>query len=105
VTVTKEVLALGLTLFVHVVGMLALVWALFLDDDNRPDWRGWFRLDDDTPPEPQPGPSGDRLPLPDATPSRVRLREPGRVADLLPRPSRRPAHAPERAPDRTPERS
>jgi hypothetical protein len=36
---------------------------------------------------------------------RVRLREPGRVADLLPRPSRRPAHPPERTPERTPERS
>jgi hypothetical protein len=103
--VTKEVLALALTLFVHVVGMLALIWALFLDDDdNRPDWRGWFRLDDDTPPEPQRGPSGDLLPLPDAKPSRVRLREPGRAADLLPRPPRRPAHAPDRAPQRTPER-
>ena len=103
---TKEVLALGLTLFVHVVGMAALIWALFLDDDNKPDWRGWFGWDDgdDRPHEPEPSPSGDGLPLPDALPSRVRLREPGRLADLLPRPERRPSHVPERAPARTPDR-
>ena len=35
-------------------------------------------------------------PLPDAAPSPVRLREPGRIADGYPRPARRPAHAPER---------
>src|SRR5437764_14653709 len=42
----------------------------------------------------------DALPLPDARPSRIRLREPGRPADLLPTPPRRPAREPRRAPVR-----
>ena len=52
------------------------------------------------PPAPQPpsGPGG--LPLPNAEPARVRLREPGRLADLLPRRPRRPAREPEREPTR-----
>ena len=41
------------------------------------------------------------IPLPDAESSRIRLREPGRLGDLLPRPARRPAHEPERRPVRT----
>lgn len=40
------------------------------------------------------------IPLPDAQPSRIRLREPGRLADLLPRPTRRPAREPNRRPAR-----
>ncbi len=53
-----------------------------------------------TPPR-GPGPGG--LPLPDAAPARVRLREPARLADLLPPPARRRReHAP--APARTPAR-
>ena len=103
---TKEVLALALTVLVHVIGMAALVWALLLDDENRPDWRGWWPGDDDDPPvEPPPGPRGDGLPLRDAEPSAVRLREHGRLADAHPRPSRRPAHAPAREPVRERERS
>ena len=51
---TKEVLALALTVLVHVIGMAALVWALLLDDDNRPDWRGWWPGGDDEPPAPPP---------------------------------------------------
>jgi hypothetical protein len=106
VSVTKEVVALALTVLVHVIGMAALVWALLLDDDNRPDWRGWWPGGDDEPPAPPPpGPSGDGLPLRDAEPSAVRLREPGRLADGHPRPARRPAHAPRREPVRDPERS
>jgi hypothetical protein len=54
------------------------------------------------PPVPRsPSPSGG-LPLPDALPARVRLREHGRLAELLPARERRPAHAPEREPTRTP---
>ena len=99
---TKEVLALALTVLVHVIGMAALVWALLLDDDNRPDWRGWWPGGDDEPPAPPPqGPRGG-LPLPDAEPSSVRLREPGRLADGHDRPARRPAH-PERTPTRQPQ--
>ena len=103
---TKEVLALALTVLVHVIGMAALVWALLLDDDNRSDWRGWWPGGDDVPPAPPPpGPSGDGLPLRDAEPSSVRLRERGKLADGHPRPARRPAHAPRREPVRDPERS
>jgi hypothetical protein len=104
--VTKEVLALALTVLVHVIGMAALVWALLHDDENRPDWRGWWPGGDDDPPAPPPTPR-DRggLPLPDAEPSPVRLREPGRLADVYGRPARRPEHAPERTPARTPARS
>lgn len=98
---TKEVLALALTVLVHVIGMAALVWALLRDDENRPDWRGWWPGGDDDPPEPPPSPR-DRggLPLPDAEPSAVRFREPGRLGDVHRRPARRPDHAPERAPQR-----
>jgi hypothetical protein len=101
--VSKEVLALGLTVLVHIVGMAALVWALLLDEDNRPDWRGWWPGDepgDDSPPAHGPGPRGGDLPLPDAAPSAVRLREPGRLGEGYPAPARRPAHAPERVPER-----
>lgn len=45
-------------------------------------------------PTPRPGPRGGGIPLPDAVPARVRLREPGRLADLLPAPARRREHAP-----------
>jgi len=46
------------------------------------------------------GPRDGGLPLRDAVPARVRLREPARLADLLPEPARRPEHAP--APVRSP---
>jgi hypothetical protein len=104
--VTKEVLALALTVLVHVIGMAALVWALLLDDDDRPDWRGWWPGGDDEPPAPPPpGPRGDGLPLRDAHSSAVRLREHGKLADGHPPPSRRHAHPPDRAPARERERS
>ncbi len=48
------------------------------------------------------GPRGGGIPLPDAVPARVRLREPARLADLLPPARRRREHAP--APARTPAR-
>lgn len=48
------------------------------------------------------GPGGIPIPLPDAVPARVRLRDGRRLADLLPGFERRPAHAPSRTPARTP---
>jgi hypothetical protein len=53
---------------------------------------------------PPTGPQGGGLPLPlpDALPARVRLREPARLADLLPPPARRREHAPNPTPSRTP---
>jgi hypothetical protein len=102
--VTKEIVAIGLTLLVHVVGLVALIWALVLNEEERPDWRDWWPgRDDDAPLDPVPSPQGGGLPLADATPSVVRLREPARLGDGYPRPARRPAHPPERVPERVPE--
>jgi hypothetical protein len=101
--VPKEVLAIGLTLFVHILGLCALIWALVLNDEERPDWRDWWPGgDDDSAPEPDPSPRGGDLLLPDAAPSAVRVREPARLSDGYARPARRPAHPPERAPAREP---
>jgi hypothetical protein len=107
--VSLEVVAIGLTLLAHILGAMVLVWALL--DGEQVDWRGtlWPKDDDDgggpgfePPLGDGGGDGGDRLPLPDAAPSPVRLREPGRLADKAARPQRRPAHPPERAPAREP---
>ncbi|HEX8083238.1 MAG TPA: hypothetical protein VF529_03045 [Solirubrobacteraceae bacterium] len=54
-----------------------------------------------------PDPGDDRdggLPLPDAGPAPVRLREPGRIAEGYPRRERRPAREPDVVPRRAPAR-
>jgi len=51
------------------------------------------------PPQPSDRPWGG-VPLPDAKQSRLRLRDHRKLADLLPRRSRRPAREPERTPVR-----
>lgn len=56
-------------------------------------------------PEPPRDPSTGGLPLPDAVPARVRLRGPGRLAELTPLRERRPAHTPAPAPQRERETS
>jgi hypothetical protein len=92
-----ELVALGLTVLVHFIGLGALVY--FLVEGDNIDWRSWWPGDDDGPGPPAPdGPP----PLPDAMPSRARLREPGRLADAYPPPTRRPAHAPAPAREREP---
>jgi hypothetical protein len=48
------------------------------------------------------GPRGGGLPLPDAVPARVRLRDHRRLAELIPRPARRMAPEPARGPGRVP---
>lgn len=107
---TVEVLALALTLVVHVIGAGVLIWALL---DGNVDWNELWPRDDDgrgprgpEAPEAGDGPDGGGVlaptPLPDASPSPVRLREPGRIAERYPRPGRRPEHTPERP--RVPER-
>lgn len=58
---------------------------------------------DRTPPRGPRGGWDPSLPLPDAVPARVRLREPVRLADLIPARGRR-EHAPRRTPTRTPVR-
>ncbi|MGN6189721.1 MAG: hypothetical protein ACTHOE_12565 [Conexibacter sp.] len=68
------------------------------DEDNRGGGN------DRVQPLPRPGPRGGGIPLPDAVPARVRLREPARLADLLPPPRRRREHTPLPSPTRTPAR-
>lgn len=104
--VSGEIVALAITVLVHVIGAFALVVVLLRDSDGG--WREWWPRDDDghepeRPVGPVPGPSGDGLPLPNAAPARARLREPAHLGDAYPRPARRPAHAPEPAP--VPERA
>jgi len=98
----------------HVVGIgfaFALLWHFVRAEPTR----AWSLPEEDddggggggnVPPE-SPAPNRPRdggLPLPDAVPARVRLREPGRLADLLPERERRPGHDPARVPERAPER-
>jgi hypothetical protein len=108
--VTGEIWALLVTVGVHIVGAWALIAVLLRDADVS--WRDWWPRDDDgrgpsgPEPDPAPSPTGGDVPLADAAPARVRLREPGRLGEAYPRPARRPAHppAPERAPERVAER-
>ena len=100
-------LAVLFTGVVHVLGAVFLLWLVLRSDEGaRADLLGWWRDDDDPGEEPRPdgplAPAGGGLPLPDAEPSAVRLRGPGRLADQRPLPARRPEHDPE--PVRTPER-
>jgi len=102
----EEILALTIVFVVHVVGGLLLVWGV-LGDEGRDSWRRrWRRGDGGGAPPREPEPSAPAArppwPLPDARPSRVRLREDGRVVDGRPRPARRPEHPPR--PARTPSR-
>jgi hypothetical protein len=107
--VSLEVVAIVLTLVVHFLGAGVLIWAII--GDEQVDWRGtlWPKDDDgggggpgfEPPTRGGDDGGGGGLPLPDAAPSPIRLRSPGRIGDAH-RPSRRPAHAPERAPSREP---
>src|SRR5436305_1029447 len=60
---------------------------------------GWGR-GPDVPPAPPKPPRGG-IPLPDAEPARVRLRDHDKLGDLLPRRERRPVREPQRTPART----
>ncbi|MBV9195646.1 MAG: hypothetical protein JO168_16010 [Solirubrobacterales bacterium] len=61
---------------------------------------GWGRGPRRPPRPPEPPRGG--IPLPDAVPAGVRLRDHQRLADHRPRRERRPAREPERRPVRTP---
>jgi hypothetical protein len=93
-----ELAALLLTFVVHVIGAGVLVWALIDHDDaDAGSWRDWWPRDDHGPEGPvaprDPGGDGAERPvLPDAQPSPVRLREPGRIGDRKAAPARRPVH-------------
>lgn len=114
-----EVMALVLTVMVHIIGAGVLIWGMIdHDDPDRGSWRDWWPRDDrgdDPPPfEPDPQPGGGTVApvpasnvpvLPDSRPAPGRIREGGRIGDLTPRPSRRPAHPdPVRDPVREPAR-
>jgi hypothetical protein len=82
--VDKPTLALTLTFFVHLVGIVALLWLALSGDGSS--WRDWWPRDEDD------GPEDDGPPLPDADPSGARLRT---EHDAVPRRrQRRPEHAP-----------
>jgi hypothetical protein len=94
---------------IHLVGLTficALLW-MFIRSDTV-DGPGWQEGEDDGGGGHGPAPDAPRdtgldgLPLPDAVPSRRRLRQAGRLGDE--RRERRPAREPRRAPARTPER-
>ena len=112
-----EVMALVLTVAVHVIAAGVLIWGMIdHDDPERGSWRDWWPRDDrgDDPPPfdlgPQPGgglaepaPASVVPVLPDSRPAPGRVREGGRIGDLTPRPSRRPSHPePVPAPQRVP---
>lgn len=93
-----------------VVYMVAVLLVLFLplilgrgdppgqsDSDSGDGWGRGPRQ----PPTPPNAPKGG-IPLDDAEPARVRLRDSGRLADRLPARSRRPAREPHRRPVRIP---
>lgn len=91
-------IALFVLLLPHVIGGAFLAWWI-LPASAKHELRGWFRDDDggsDRPSERPNGPSdgggGSNLPLPDAAPAAVRMREPGRLNDGRPVPRRRPQH-------------
>jgi hypothetical protein len=66
------------------------------DSDSEGDWGNGPRQ----PPSPPDPPRGG-MPLPDAEPARVRLRDHDRLTDLMPARDRRPAREPARGPVRT----
>lgn len=92
-------LAIVLTLAVHVIAAGVLVWALVDHDrDDAGSWRDWWPQDGGGPEPPAAPPDlgGNRVEAPtvsDAQPSPVRLREPGRIGDRH-TPARRPTHPP-----------
>jgi hypothetical protein len=98
----------------HLVALVlgGLLFAMFLrsgsrraggppDDEEEGGGGGGNDRIGDRPPKTSP--SGG-VPLPDADPAPVRLRGPGRLADLRPRPARRPIEHPQPARRRVPAR-
>lgn len=96
---------------VHILGLgcvAFLMWPALKDNaasDHHSDGDGddgWGRRPKAPPPPPQRPRGG--IPLPDAEPASVRLRDHNRLGDHLPRRERRPAREPGRQPVRTRQR-
>jgi hypothetical protein len=98
---------------VHVIGlgMAAALLLMVLRADTgatRPVRRHRDDEDDDGGgggagrPEPPPDPQDGGVPLPDASPARVRLRDHRRLAEAVPAQPRRSSEEPERVPEREP---
>jgi hypothetical protein len=97
---------------VHLMGLACVAVLMFpaLRDNPAPSKSrsdgegedGWGHGPKVPPPPPQPPRGG--IPLSDAAPSNVRMREHGRLSDRHARPQRRPAREPARRPVRTPHR-
>jgi hypothetical protein len=94
---------------IHLVGFIAvgiLMMPMLRDEDHPTDEEpgssddGWGNLPGNGP-VPKGLPGGG-LPLPDAVQSKVRLREPGRLADRVRTRERRPIREPVRTPSRRP---
>jgi hypothetical protein len=86
-----------LALVIAVMFLPMLVWrgsSSNDDDDGRDEGRGGGSQ----PPPPKPTGPSDGIPLPDAEPSRTRLRDHGRITDGRPRRTRR--SSPHPAPSR-----
>lgn len=107
-----ESVALLVLVLPHLIGGAFLAWWI-LPASAKHELRGWFRDDEDggggERPSPGPGaPTGgggrSNVPLPDAWPAAVRMREPGRLGDGRPGPRRGPQHPaePERRRDPQP---
>lgn len=96
---------------VHLVGLACVAILMFpaLKDNPEPKPRrdgesdeGWGR-GPKLPPSPPEAPRGG-IPLPDAVPATVRLREHGRLGERRAPRERRPTREPSRRPQRTPHR-
>ena len=95
----------------HLLGLIlvCVMLVLFFRSDTARSWSGGEEEgdgggNDRVRPRDPGGPRGGGLPLPDAVPARVRLRDHRRMADLIPRPARRAAPEPARSPRRVPAR-
>jgi hypothetical protein len=97
---------------VHLLGLACVALLMFpalkdspIGPERRPDdgEDGWGRGPKD-PPAPPPPPRGG-IPLPDAQPASIRLREHGRLSERRPGRERRPSREPARRPARAPHRS
>ncbi len=92
-----ESVALLVLVLPHLIGGVFLAWWI-LPASAKHELRGWFRDDEGgehaprRPDAPSGGGGRSNVPLPDAGPASVRMREPGRLGDGRSQPRRRPQH-------------